>query len=159
MLIKQGAKLLAKNIVRMTFQMNKITEFVGQLSAVSLRIGGISTLNELSTAMEEAGKAITTVSSSLDAGRLSEMAKTLAKEDAKLDMKEDMMTDILDGIGEWMDDPAQQEEIYKQVLQEAGLEVGKILPDAEVKQVVKPVKEEKKEEDDSLDAMLKSLQK
>jgi hypothetical protein len=115
--------MLARDIVRMHGQVEKMTEFCGQLKAVGLRISSISTLNELSSAMEEAGKAITTVSGKLDATKLADLAKNLSKEDAKLDMKQDMMQDILDGIGEGMDDPAEQERIYKQVLEEVGIEV------------------------------------
>ena len=90
--------MMARDIVRLTNQINKMTEFVGQLTAVSMRISSISSLNELSNAMEEAGKAITIVSSKLDSGKLANMAKTMAKEDAKLDMKQDMMQDVLDSI-------------------------------------------------------------
>jgi hypothetical protein len=115
--------MLARDIVRMKGQIEKMTEFTGQLKAVALRISSISTLNELSNAMEEAGKAITTVSGKLDANKLAALAKNLSKEDAKLDMKQDMMQDILEGIGEGMDDPIEQERIYKQVLEEVGIEV------------------------------------
>jgi hypothetical protein len=116
--------MLARDIVRMKGQIEKMTEFCGQLKAVALRISGIATLNELSNAMEEAGKAICIVSGKLDAGKLASMAKNLAKEDAKLDMKQDMMQDILEGIGEGMDDPIEQEKYYKQVLEEVGIDVG-----------------------------------
>ena len=115
--------MLARDIVRMHGQIEKMSEFCGQLKAVGLRISSISTLNELSNAMEEAGKAITAVSGKLDATKLADLAKNLSKEDAKLDMKQDMMQDILEGIGEGMDDPAEQERIYKQVLEEVGIEV------------------------------------
>ena len=147
---------MARDIVRMTNQINKMTEFVGQLTAVSMRISSISSLNELSNAMEEAGKAITIVSSKLDSGKLANMAKTMAKEDAKLDMKQDMMQDILDDLGGEMDDPEEQEKLYKDVLCQVGLEVDNVLPGAKN---VEAEKKEKEGEEDSLDAMLKSLQK
>ena len=157
--------MIAKDIVRMTNQINKITEFIGQLTAVSMRISSMSSLNEVANAMESAGQAITTVSSKLDSGKLQQMMKTMAKEDAKMDMKQEMMQDVLDSIGEGMDDPEQQEELYKQVLSDVGLEVDKVLPQSNDTEVVKPQaqKEQQKvavgEEEDSLDAMLKSLQK
>ena len=49
-----GAKMMARDIVRMTTQMNKLTEFIGQLSAISLRISSVNSLNELSDAMDQA---------------------------------------------------------------------------------------------------------
>ena len=120
--------MIAKDIVRMTNQINKMTEFIGQLTAVSMRISSLSSLNEVANAMESAGQAITVVSSKLDTGKLQQMMKVMAKEDAKMDMKQEMMQDVLDSIGEGMDDPEQQDELYKQVLADVGLEVDKVLP-------------------------------
>ena len=119
-----GAKMLAKDIVRSTNQIKKLEQFVGQLSAVSMRISSCSTLNELGDAMNNAAKAMTLVSNKLDTKKLSAMAKVLAKEDMKLDMKSDMMSDVLDSIGEGMDNEEEQEELYNQVLQEAGVQIG-----------------------------------
>lgn len=137
-----------------------MTEFCGQLSAVSLRLQSISTLNELSDAMECASKAMVIVSSKLDTNKLRNMARTMAKEDAKLDMKSEMMNDILDDMNEGIDSPEQEEEVYKQVLADVGLEVDKILPDS-AGGVKAPAEEEKTNAigDDDLDNMLKSLQK
>lgn len=115
--------MLARDIVRVKGQLEKMTQFTGQLKAVSLRFGTISTLNELSNAMDECAKAMTTVSSKLDAGKLQQLAKTMALEDAKLDSKSDMIGDILDGIGESMDDPAETDKIYQAVLRDVGIEV------------------------------------
>ena len=160
--------MLARDIVRITTQCSKLTEFIGQLSALSLRISGISTLNELANAMECASNAICLVSNKLDSTKLRNMAKTMAKEDAKLEMKQDMMQDVLDSVGEGLGDPVEEEELYKQVLADVGLEVDKVLPDSNVTSVqAQAQKEEQKMPalaeggggDDDLDAMLKSLQK
>jgi hypothetical protein len=70
------------------------------------------------------------------------------------------MSDILDGIGESMDNPEEQEKIYKDVLQEVGLEVNELMPEAGTKSVAaKQTNQVKTKEDDSLDQMLKELQK
>jgi hypothetical protein len=119
--------MLARDIVRMKTQSDKMTEFIGQLKAVTLRISSVSTLNELSSAMEEAGKAISLVSGKLDTKKLADISKNLAKEDEKLNMKQDMMQDILEGLGESMDDPAEEERLYQQVLKDVGLEVEDIV--------------------------------
>ena len=118
-----GAKMLAKDIVRSTNQIKKLEQFVGQLSAVSMRISSCSSLNELGDAMNNAAKAMTLVSNKLDTKKLQQMAKVLAKEDMKLDMKSDMMSDVLDSIGESMDNEEEQEELYNQVLAEAGVKI------------------------------------
>lgn len=158
--------MLARDIVRISTQTSKMSEFIGQLSAVSLRMSSISSLNELATAMEGASKAICLVSNKLDTNKLKNMAKEMYKEDAKLEMKQDMMSEVLDSLGEAMDDPAEQEELYKQVLADVGLEVDKVLPNSNSTNVESNKVEEKKEiamvgagdgGDDDLDAMLKSL--
>ena len=118
-----GAKMLARDIVRATNQVKKLEQFVGQLSAVSMRISACSSLNELGDAMNNAAKAMTLVSNKLDTQKLQQMAKVLAKEDMKLDMKSDMMSDVLDSIGEGMDNEEEQEELYNQVLAEAGVKI------------------------------------
>jgi hypothetical protein len=115
--------MLARDIVRCGTQKEKMTEFCGQLKALSLRIGSLSSINELSDAMTEAGKAIFSISNKLDAGKLAEMSKTLMKEDFKLDMKADLMNDIMEGIGESMDNPIQEDQLYQQVLKDVGIEV------------------------------------
>ena len=152
--------MIAKDIVRTKKQVEKMSEFTGQLKAVSLRIGSISTLHEMSSAMEEAGKAMCLVSTNLDMQKLQKMAKQMAMEDSKLDMKTEMMQDIMEDIGESMDDPVEQDKIYQNVLKEVGIETEGLMPEVgKDKEKEEPVVEKKKVEDDSLDAMLKSLQK
>ena len=90
--------MLARDIVRISTQTSKMSEFIGQLSAVSLRMSSISSLNELATAMEGASKAICLVSNKLDTNKLKNMAKEMYKEDAKLEMKQDMMSEVLDSF-------------------------------------------------------------
>ena len=69
------------------------------------------------------------------------------------------MSDILDGIGESMDNPEEQEKIYHDVLKEVGLEVNELIPEAGTKSVAAQKNEVKAKEEDSLDQMLKELQK
>jgi hypothetical protein len=115
--------MLARDIVRAKVQIEKMNEFVAQLKALSLRISSVSSLNELSDAMSQAGQAIMTVSSKLDSNKLAQFSKNLMKEDMKLEMKSDMMNDIMESLGETMDDPVQEEKLYQQVLKEIGVEV------------------------------------
>ena len=83
--------MVARDIVRIRTQSEKMTQFIGQLKSLSLRIWCLSSLNELSSAMEEASKAMITVSNKIDTKKLNDMAKIMSKEDAKLDMKSEMV--------------------------------------------------------------------
>jgi len=152
----KAAKMMAKDIVRMRNQVDKMNQFCGQLKGVEIRISGLNSLNELSEAMEEAGKSIMAVSGKLDAKKMQTLSKQLCMEDAKLDMKSEMMTEILDSMGESTEE--ETDELYNQVLQEVGINVSELIPESSKKKVEK-VEEVKVAEEDSLDAMLKQLQK
>ena len=115
--------MVAKDIVRTNAQIEKMTQFCGQLKAHTVRISGISFLSEMTNAMESASNAISSVSSKLDAGKLAQLSKEMAKDDAKLEMKQEMLSEVLDGIGESMDDPAEQDKLYQQVLAYCGVQL------------------------------------
>ena len=157
-----GAKMMARDIVRSKSQQAKLEQFVGQLSAVSLRIGSCATLNELGDAMANCANAMTLVSSKLDAKKLAHMAKEIAKQDMQLDMKADMMSDILESIDDVNEE--EEEEVYNQVLMEAGVNLADQLNvDGEKNVQVNNNVENKMNEQppsndtDDLDAMLKDL--
>ena len=157
-----GAKMMARDIVRSKSQQAKLEQFVGQLSAVSLRIGSCATLNELGDAMANCANAMTLVSSKLDAKKLAHMAKEIAKQDMQLDMKADMMSDILESIDDVNEE--EEEEVYNQVLMEAGVNLAdQLYVDGEKNVQVNNNVENKMNEQppsndtDDLDAMLKDL--
>ena len=167
-----GAKMLAKDIVRSTNQIKKIEQFVGQLTAVSMRITSCSTLNELGDAMNNAAKAMTLVSNKLDPKKMQQMAKIVAKEDFKLEMISDMMGEAMDAVGESMGNEEEEEELYNQVLQEAGVKVEGDMVGPQKNSLASQVKTGPQKQlaqvgegggagaeggDDDLDAMLRSL--
>lgn len=154
--IQKAAKQLAKDIVRVRGQVSKMKEFCGQLKAVSLRLSTVSTLNEMSDAMENATKAMCLVSNKLDPQKLSQMAKEMQMSEGKLEMNHEMMSAVLEDIGENMDDPLEEEKVYQDVLKEVGIEVKNQMVDAPIKK--KEIKESEIEKD-SLEDMLNSLQK
>lgn len=113
--------MIAKQIVQTTGQIEKMTQFIGQLAAVSLKISACSSLNELSDAMDNASKAMNLVSSKFDNNKLGNMLKNMQKADMKMDMATEMMDDIMEDLNADVDDPEKTDELYNQVLQEAGL--------------------------------------
>ena len=157
-----GAKMLAKDIVRAKKQQQKLEQFVGQLNAVSLRIGSCMTLNELGDAMANCASAMTLVSSKLDPKRLAQLAKEIAKQDEMLDMKSDMISEVLEALDEGNEE--EEEAIYNQVLQEAGVKLAEEMKfEGDSKQIDDKVMAqpamEGGEGTDDLDAMLKELNK
>ena len=155
----QGAKMMAKDIVRCQNQIKKLEQFIGQLNAVSLRIGMCNSLNELGDAMTNCANAMTLVSSKLDAKKVAELGRTMAKEDMKLDMKADMMSDVLDSLDEGNEE--EEDDIYNQVLIEAGMNAQNELPGkTEEKGEMKPITDSNLQAGvDDLDKMLNDLKK
>jgi len=151
---------LAKDIVRLRTQSEKINKFIGQLRTLSLRIRTLSSLNKLSTVIEEDSKAMCAVSNKIDdANELNDFAKVISKEYAKLDIKSELITDVLDGIAESMDNPEEQQKIYEDVLKEVGLEIDEIIPGANNKNMKVQELKVKAKEEESIDQILKQLQK
>jgi hypothetical protein len=130
--------------------------FCGNLRVVSLKLSSVSTLNEMSDAMENATKAMCLVSSKLDGSKLANLGRQMAMEDGKLEMKQEMISSILDDMGDNMDNPIEEEKIYQDLLKEVGLEVKNSMPEVSNKNVKENVKEVEK---DSLEDMLNSLNK
>jgi len=152
----QAARSLAKDIVRTRGQIKQMNAFCGNLKAVSLRLSSVSTLNEMSDAMENATKAMCLVSNKLDATKLANLGRQMAMEDGKLDMKQEMISSVLDDMGENMDNPLEEEKIYQDLLKEVGIEVKNSMPEISNKNNLKKV-EVKEVEKDSLEDMLNSL--
>ena len=161
-----GAKMLAKDIIRVRNQIKQLGQFIGQLNAVSMRISSCYILNELGDAMNNAAKAMTLVSNKLDTQKLLSIAKILSKEEMKIEMKQEMISEVMDSIGESMDNEEEQEELYNQVLAEAGVKIEREMvgPNKELIKENEINNESKKEIvrdnngiGDDLDIMLKSL--
>ena len=98
-----GAKMLAKDIVRIDNKINNLEQIIGQLTAISMRLSYYSSLNEIEEAMNNSVKALTKVRNILDSQNIDDLGKKMINENMKLDLKSEMMQDILDEIGESME--------------------------------------------------------
>ena len=151
-----GAKMLAKEIVRLNNQIKKITEYSFQLNSILLKISTLSSLNILNNAMEQVSNSINIINSKLDFGKLLNLSKNMFKENMKLNIKEDMINDILDNICEGINDSEEEEKIYNNVLKEVGFKIEEDFPNVNKSDIVK---KNDLIEDDKLDNLLRSLQK
>ena len=59
------AKLLARDIVRTSNQIKKLDEFSGNLNALSLKVGTLTSMNEIGKALENSSNAMNLVSNNL----------------------------------------------------------------------------------------------
>ncbi|BGP40916.1 ESCRT-III subunit protein did4 [Rhodotorula kratochvilovae] len=139
--IKNGArkgelgpcKVMAKDLVRTRRYISKFYTMKTQLQAVSLRIQGMRSNQQMAEAMKGAGKAMNLMSRQLNLPQIQRILQDFEKESSMMDMKEEMMGDAIDDA---MDDElgeTEEEEgdrILEEVLAEVGVSVGQQLGEA-----------------------------
>ncbi|BGP17041.1 hypothetical protein JCM10213_000323 [Rhodosporidiobolus nylandii] len=138
--IKNGArkgemgscKVMAKDLVRTRRYISKFYTMKTQLQAVSLRIQGMRSNQQMAEAMKGATKAMSLMSRQMNLPQIQRILQEFEKESAVMDMKEEMMGDAIDDA---MDDEVGETEeeegdrILDEVLAEIGVSVGQQLAD------------------------------
>jgi len=124
-----AAKPLAKQVTQINSQLQKLQQFTGKMNAVNFKVGNAAAMTHVANAMESAGNAMQKTNQKLDAQKMKNLGMNLQKQNMKLDMQSDMMDNAFD----FMDDLENDEEandIYNQVMQEAGYNAEKSMPGA-----------------------------
>ena len=124
-----AAKPLAKEVTQINSQLNKLQQFTGKMTAINYKVGSAASYEHVSNAMQAAGNAMQMTNQRLDANKIKDLSKNMQKQNMKLEMNSDMMDDALD----FMDDIENDEEandIYNQVMAEAGYNTQKEMPNA-----------------------------
>ncbi|GAA6034619.1 hypothetical protein JCM8097_005426 [Rhodosporidiobolus ruineniae] len=138
--IKNGArkgeigscKVMAKDLVRTRRYISKFYTMKTQLQAVSLRIQGMRSNQQMAEAMKGATRAMSLMSRQMNLPQIQRILQDFEKESSMMDMKEEMMGDAIDDAME--DDVGETEEeegdrILEEVLAEIGVSVGQQLGD------------------------------
>jgi hypothetical protein len=68
-----------------------MTEFIGYLKFIELRISSLNSLDDLSNAMEIASSGMENVSKRMNAKMLNKFTKLMSIEDAKIEMKTEII--------------------------------------------------------------------
>ena len=124
-----AAKPLAKEVTQINSQLSKLQQFTGKMTAINYKVGSAASYEHVSNAMQAAGNAMQMKNQHLDANKIKDLSKNMQKQNMKLEMNSDMMDDALD----FMDDIENDEEandIYNQVMREAGYNAQKVMPGA-----------------------------
>ena len=124
-----AAKPLAKEVTQINSQLSKLQQFTGKMTAINYKVGSAASYEHVSNAMQAAGNAMQMTNQRLDANKIKDLSKNMQKQNMKLEMNSDMMDDALD----FMDDIENDEEandIYNQVMAEAGYNTQKEIPNA-----------------------------
>ncbi|GAA6006548.1 ESCRT-III subunit protein DID4 [Rhodotorula paludigena] len=128
-----SCKVMAKDLVRTRRYISKFYTMKTQLQAVSLRIQGMRSNQQMAEAMKGATKAMSLMSRQMNLPQIQRILQDFEKESSMMDMKEEMMGDAIDDA---MDDElgeTEEEEgdrILDEVLAEIGVSVGQQLGEA-----------------------------
>ena len=125
-----AAKPLAKQVTQINSQLAKLQQFTGKMTAINYKVGNAATLNHVSNAMQAAGNAMQMTNQHLDANKIKDLSKNMQKQNMKLDMNSDMMDNALDFMDDDLENDEEANDIYNQVMREAGYNTQKEMPGA-----------------------------
>ncbi len=156
---QMGAKMMAKDIVRLQNQSNNVGKVSGQLKGLSMKVQNANSLNTMSNAIQNSAQAMNIVNQNLNINNLQNQGREMIKQNEKLNMKTDMINDVMDNLYDVNED--ESDELYQQVLREAGFNVAQQFPNS----VKQPVYQQQnnidiknfKSGDNELDDLLKQL--
>ena len=121
-----GAKMMAKDIVRMQNQSKNLEKISGQMNGMKMKVQNANSLNTINKALESSANAMNLANRNMNIGNLQNNAKNIMKLNEKLEMKSDMISDALDNL--YDDDEYESNQLYQQVLREAGYQINEELP-------------------------------
>ena len=121
-----GAKMMAKDIVRMQNQSKNLEKISGQMNGMKMKVQNANSLNTINKALESSANAMNLANRNMNIGKLQNNAKNIMKLNDKLEMKSDMISDALDNL--YDDDEYESNQLYQQVLREAGYQINEELP-------------------------------
>ena len=120
---------LVKQVGQINSQLEKLRQFTGKMTAVNYKVGNAATMGTMADAMGSAGKAMQITNQNLDNQNIKNIGLNMQKQNMKLDMKSDMMENALD-FGDDLENDEQADDILNAVLQEAGYNAEKAMPNA-----------------------------
>ncbi|KYQ92408.1 SNF7 family protein [Tieghemostelium lacteum] len=130
---KQGqmnsAKIMAKDLVRTRFHIQKFYEMRTQLQAVSLRIQTLQSTQSMAEAMKGVTKAMMVMNKQMNLPQFTKIMMEFEQQSDRMDMKEEMMNDTMDSVMEQDDEEEKSQEILNQVLDEIGIDLASQLVD------------------------------
>ena len=118
-----AAKPLAKQVTQINSQLAKLQQFSGKMTAINYKVGNAASLEHVSNAMQMTNQR-------LDANKIKDLSKNMQKQNMKLEMNSDMMDNALDFMDDDIENDEEANDIYNQVMREAGYNAQKVMPGA-----------------------------
>jgi len=130
----EEAKKLAQKINMKNNQINNFDKISGQMKGMSAKVQQVNTYNKMGDAMESCSNALNLANQNLNLDKIKNNSKNMMIQNEKLNTKSDMIYDALDNVC-CDDDEEETNEIYNNVLKEAGLQINDLLPKTNKEQV------------------------
>ena len=121
---------IVKQVGQINSQLDKLKQFSGKMTAVNYKVGNAASLGHVANAMQAAGNAMQMTNQHLDPNRMKELSKNMQKQNMKLDMNSDMMDNAFDFMDDDIENDEEANDIYNQVMKEAGYNTEKVMPGA-----------------------------
>eukprot|EP00916_Digyalum_oweni_P004664 GHVL01008210.1.p1 GENE.GHVL01008210.1~~GHVL01008210.1.p1 ORF type:complete len:272 (-),score=68.32 GHVL01008210.1:271-1008(-) len=118
-----AVKVMAKDLVRTRFQIQKLYEFRSQLQGVALRLQTVKSTQAMTEAMKGITKALVKMNDQVKLPALQEIMKEYMRESEKMNLTEEVMNDAIEDTMTGAQDLEEEERIVSQVLDEIGVDI------------------------------------
>ena len=158
----EEAKKLAQNINRQNNQIKNFDKISGQMKGMSSKVQQVNTYNKMGDAMESCSNAMNFANQNINLDKIKTNSKNIMIQNEKLNMKNDLINDALDNVFN-DEDEEETNEIYNNILMEAGLQLNSQFPSSNQQPVNKYQQKNVdlntfKSGDNELDNLLRQLQ-
>ncbi|CAK4136237.1 unnamed protein product [Aphanomyces euteiches] len=125
-----GTKILAKQLIQVRQQKDKMTVMKSSLGSMSLQTTSMAAQMTMVTAMEKSTKTMAATSKQMDMGRFQKVIMEFEKQNEMMGVKEEMINDSLIDAFDDEEIEVEGDAVVDQVLTEIGLDLGQLMADA-----------------------------
>jgi len=118
-----GLSAMAKNLVNLRNQRNKLTETKYQLGAVGMQASSMASQVAASTAIGNVTKAMGTANTAVDAKEMAKIMNEFTRENEVMNVRQEMMDDALTDVFDSDEVEEEADQVTNQVLAELGVEM------------------------------------
>lgn len=151
-----GAKILAKNLVRIRNQQTKLLSAMAGLRGVSVSMQTAVATGTVAQSLGQAGQAMAAVGQTQDLKAVQKTAMQFAKESETMEMKGEMMDGALESA---MGDDVEEEmdEVMERVMDEIGVSITTQLKAAPQQRAAAPARQQQQQQESEEDDLLARL--
>ncbi|ETW05913.1 hypothetical protein H310_03555 [Aphanomyces invadans] len=129
-----GTKILAKQLIQLRQQKDKMTMLKSNLGSIGLQTTSMAAQMTMVAAIEKTTKTMASTSKQMDMNRFQKVIMDFEKQSEMMGMREEMLDDTLIDAFDDEEVEAEGDAVVDQVLTEIGLDLGSLMADAPTRQ-------------------------